>query len=138
MRGLANLPEKHETGVKTPVSSQNQIPPPPSRLEKRILLKINGRPRKVAFYPTMLFITLGLHRKLQNLAYCFQYDKLWKISQFRPNGGRTHDVYDGEGLNLKRSLGVLNYLVENKRAEKSPHGRVTGFETHDLYEKKWS
>ena len=121
-RGLANLPEKRETGVKTPMSSKNQLPP--YRWEKRMLLKINGRPRSASFYPTMLFITRGLDRESRNLAFCFQYDKRLKTSEFRPNAGRTHDVYDGQGLALDRSLAVLHYLVENKRAEKSAHGGV--------------
>ena len=89
-----------------------------------MLLKINGRPRTVSFYPTMLFITLGLHKKSRDLGHCFQYDKLWKTSEFRPNGGRTHDVYDGQGLTLKRSLAVSSYLIENKRAEKSTHAGI--------------
>ena len=89
-----------------------------------MLLKINGRPRSASFYPTMLFITRGLDRESRNLAFCFQYDKRLKNSKFRPNAGRTHDVYDGQGLALDRSLAVLRYLVENKRAEKSAHDGV--------------
>ena len=72
----------------------------------------------------MLFITRGLHRESRNLAFCFQYDKRLKTSEFRPNAGRTHDVYDGQGLTLKRSLAVSSYLIENKRAEKSTHAGI--------------